>query len=144
MSYNRYGDCQDFPFMQIVTKIMLFTGTLLFLSCQYSGPVEEALRQSGRNRSELERVLDFYREKGDDLSLQAAKFLISEMPGHHSLENSSLSEFRQALDTMYPQMSNVIKRVVYQVPYRKDEFVANAEKRYDLETLSADYLIAHI
>lgn len=131
--------------MQIVTNIMLFTGILLFLcSCQYSGPVEEALRQSGKNRGELERVLDYYREKGDDLSLQAANFLISEMPGHHSLDNPSLFEFRQALDTMYPQMSNVIKKVVYQVPYRKDEFVANAEKRYDLEALSADYLIAHI
>jgi|GEM_PF-6333632 hypothetical protein len=62
MSYNTYGDRQDFPSMQIVTTIMLFTGILLFLSCQYSGPVEEALRQSGKNCSELERVLDFYRE----------------------------------------------------------------------------------
>lgn len=44
--------------------------------------LESALRQAKDNRKELEYLLAFY--KDDSLKLEAAKFLIRNMPGHYS------------------------------------------------------------
>jgi len=54
-----------------------------FSSCQrYDSQLEEALILAKENRGELEKSLAFYEE--DSLKLEAAKFLIKNMPGHYS------------------------------------------------------------
>lgn len=55
--------------------------------------LEQALKKSGNNRSELEKVLAHYSQKDtDSLKLQAAIFLIENMPGHYSYYGASLIE----------------------------------------------------
>ena len=44
--------------------------------------LEQALSMSGENREELEKVLEYY--KNDSLKLEAARFLIRNMPFHFS------------------------------------------------------------
>ena len=44
--------------------------------------LEQALSMAGENRSELEKVLEYY--KNDSLKLEAARFLIRNMPFHFS------------------------------------------------------------
>jgi hypothetical protein len=72
---------------QMKTVVLLFIASCLCLSCagRYSQEVEEVLRQSGGNRSELEKVLKHYRRiPADSLKLRAAEFLIVNMPGKYS------------------------------------------------------------
>ncbi len=44
--------------------------------------VEDALAAAGENRSELSRVLTHYWAEGDERKLEAARFLIANMPAH--------------------------------------------------------------
>jgi hypothetical protein len=64
--------------------------SVIFPSCKENN-LEKALRLSGKNRPELERVLIHY--KNDVLKLKAAQFLIENMPGHYSYagNNSELA-----------------------------------------------------
>ena len=57
---------------------------LFFCSCSspHSEAIEDALRQAGKNRKELEKVLKHY--SADSLKLRAAEFLIVNMPGKYS------------------------------------------------------------
>jgi hypothetical protein len=57
---------------------------LFCCSCTEPSRLETALRQSGANRPELEKVLAHY--AGDSLKYRAACFLIEHMPGKYSLE----------------------------------------------------------
>ena len=48
--------------------------------------VNSALKLSGDNRGELQKVLDYYRkEKPDSLKLKAAEYLISNMVAHYAV-----------------------------------------------------------
>jgi hypothetical protein len=62
---------------------------IICFSCseKYTPAIEEVLRQAGKNRSELERVLKHYsRKPADSLKLRAAEFLITNMPDKYSVE----------------------------------------------------------
>ena len=63
-----------------------FLFILYFFCCSCTAPsrLETALRQSGANQSELEKVLAHY--EGDSLKYRAACFLIEHMSGKYSLE----------------------------------------------------------
>ena len=60
------------------------------ISCgQHNAELENALKLAGENRGELEKVLYHYSQNpSDSLKLQAATFLIKNMPGHYTLEGS--------------------------------------------------------
>ena len=66
---------------------------ILILTGCATDPLEQALRLSGDNRPELERVLSHYRLSGDGEALRAAEFLIAGMPGHRSLSGSGMSDY---------------------------------------------------
>ena len=64
-------------------KNFLFIILILFLaSCSSKNTLlEQSLQQAGNNRSELEKVLEYY--KNDTLKYNAAIFLIENMPYHN-------------------------------------------------------------
>ena len=64
---------------------------LLLVSCNHDQKLEYALKASGPNRHELERVLDYY--KGDSLKFTAACFLIENMPGHCSYLGDEINDY---------------------------------------------------
>ena len=69
--------------MQKIRYLMLI---ILVYSCtSYPEAIEDVLRQAGKNRKELEKVLKYYgKNPADSLKLRAAKFLIVNMPGKYS------------------------------------------------------------
>lgn len=67
--------------------------------------LEEALEKAGGNRTELEQVLAHY--AGDSLKLEAAKFLIRNLPGHYSYaDTSDLQPYYNAVDSLLTAMGD--------------------------------------
>lgn len=104
--------------------------------------MEESLKESGKNRPELEKVLAHY--ANDSLKLQAAYFLISNMPGHHSWDSPQLSAYRNKMDSIYPEASSVTKRVVYSIPWHNDFSMEARQRVEDIQVIKGDFLIKHI
>ena len=62
---------------------LCFSILLIFVSCSRHSRLDDALEQSSSNRLELEKVLIHYQDNG--LKLNAARFLIENMPGKYSV-----------------------------------------------------------
>lgn len=126
-------------------KFIFMCMLLLCWGCQSTDPLEEALELAGENRGELEQVIAHYSRSPDDsLSLKAAIFLIENMPGHYTAESEDLQHYRNGMDSLYPQMSNVVKSVVYTIPLRVNLGIHPDRKVEDVKVMKADYLIKHI
>ncbi|WP_291529054.1 hypothetical protein [Bacteroides sp. UBA939] len=85
---NRLGN------MRTMILCVLFT---CLASCKEKEDVRLnfALEQAGANRAELERVLHHYRN--DSLKLEAARFLIRNMPGHGGYEDCRLDSVKAVM-----------------------------------------------
>lgn len=75
----------------VIVGAILFAHSFIFISCNRANDrdLDKALELAGANRSELEAVLEHYRD--DSLKLEAARFLIRNMPYHFSMEEYYLS-----------------------------------------------------
>lgn len=117
---------------------------LIACTSKYS-PLEEALELSGTNRKELEKVLSLYSQsESDSLKLRAAVFLIENMPGHYTLTNGLMDKYIRTMDSLYPDMSSIVKRVVYNIPLRNQRQLGNLKKVEDITVIKSDFLIQHI
>ena len=126
--------------------IIFFLSCLLsvLFSCQSNDHIESILQYSGENRNELEKIINHYSQNEEDsLQLKVAFFLIENMPGHYYLTNSMMERLNENMDSLYPKMSNIVKRVVYNIPIRK----GNTEEKWklveDIKTIQSDFLIIH-
>lgn len=130
------------------------TLTLLILSLalssckqQKDNRLDHALEQSGNNRKELESVLNHYSANPEDsLKLRAAVFLIENMPGHYTYEATWLDEYVASVDKD-PVLSTLpwdMKNIFRGHAYRLDEATKNAEKKFDIEHITAQFLIDNI
>ena len=99
---------------------------------------KEAMLQAHGNREELEKVLKYYEKEPE--KLEAAKFLIRNMSGLYSYTGEMLDSFRIALDQYVDSYSYDKKRFGYleNFPYEQ------VRLRYDIETITAEYLIENI
>ena len=80
-----------------VMKLTYFTTifSIVLFSCQHHhSKLKTALELAGNNRPELEKVLAHYTQSKDSLKLEAAKFLIENMPGHYTLRGDLIDSFR--------------------------------------------------
>lgn len=122
--------------------------TLAFCSCEKEcTDVEFALRKSGANRSELERVLTHYsRYPADTLKLKAAEFLIANMPGHYSYYGPSLESYRECVDSAraLKGIPWSIRNIYYLYPYQNVYALKNVKRIEDVECMKASYLIDNI
>ncbi len=134
------------PVLVIITLMSM----LLLLSggcSQWPGPVRKALQQAGDNRPQLQMVLDYYQAGGDRQKLQAAEFLIANMPGHgysvaavydpngnevafNALDYKNLKQAQDAWDALEKKYG--------QLKYKRKRFDS------DLKTITASYLIENI
>ena len=116
----------------------------ILFSCQTRDKaLETALQLAGENRSELERVLSHYsRVPEDSLKLRAAKFLISNMPGHYTLEGELINTYRAKIDTA--SIPYFAKKVL-DISLSQTEIVQkHSKKKEDVEHIKSDFLIRHI
>lgn len=121
----------------------------LLISCQMQTVLpgmEETLSKAGNNRKELFLVLRHYESQDDSLRLRAAQFLLENMADKGYLTGRSIEEYYNFIDSVYQ-----IKQEEYDIPciyatfrqqakYLKENPVLN----WDVQTLSADYLIQNI
>lgn len=111
---------------------------LLFIlnACQFSKDVrlEQALNFAGDNRKELEKVLEHY--KNEPEKLEAARFLIRNMPHWYSYEGWQLDSVKQVLAS-----GNISKEATEQ--WRHTSFYS-LPKVYDSHIITAGYLIENI
>jgi hypothetical protein len=107
-------------------------------------PVADALKAAGKNRAEMQKVLDHY--KGDPQKLAAARFLLEHMIGKAykvvvTVDKAGKDVGFDALK--YPSLDAATK--AYDELERKHGTLTDKTTPiYDLETLKADFLVEHI
>lgn len=111
--------------------------------------VTNTLKQAGENRIELEKVIDHYKEKGDSLGLKATYFLLENIPGKYAvLPKNENDKYKLALDFLPddPTGWDLALSRVYQYfdSVAVVQKMAEEEKVYDLDVITADYLIQNI
>lgn len=128
-----------------MNKFTLFTAiSLLMISCgKYSPAIREALKLSGNNREQLEKVLQHYHLPTDSLKLKAACFLIRNMPGHYTLHNEKIDRIRQIIDK--DTNCSYYYKKLYDITL--EHFIQEGSDSFreeDVQHITADFLIRHI
>ncbi len=112
MAFNDYlnylcgGIINIFKSEMMSRNILYVCLCVLAFSCGRGGDerVDHALGLAGDNRAELQRVLDHYSD--DAGKLEAARFLISNMPGHCSMsDDGTLRRYYVAVDSIVEAMA---------------------------------------
>ena len=133
------------------SKILFFFIILTFYACSSNENVllELALDNSGENRSELEAVLDHY--KDNQKKQEAARFLISNMIGKQVLDSNSVKGNHVYFDA-FANYRETYGSFLYDIQYAIYDSInklysytkVNPRFLSDLKELSSDYLIHHI
>lgn len=131
--------------MKKSTLHLLLLTILILPSCGFvtQNDLEKALKMSGENRSELEAVL-FYCKNKSDIHYAAAVYLIENMPGHFSLTEGCMPDFIQATDSLYQEMPDHIRKVVFTIPQRLTRYSSQMSIQEDIKVIKSDFLISHI
>ena len=106
-----------------------------------------ALKAAGKNKSELKAVLDHYRtEDKDPQKLEAAKFLIANMPEHYSYRDTVAinAYYNKALEILGTGPSPDWQRDTLRIISDKEYAGVMRKKVSDVEVIKADYLISNI
>ena len=119
-------------------RYLLLFICFLFSCSHYTAEIDAVLKQAGKNRKELEKVLKHYRKNpSDSLKLRAAEFLIVNMPGKYS-------EYYDApwndVATVYLRWTSSSNKQLVLDEYDLDKPV----KMDDIEHITANYLINNI
>lgn len=129
-------------------KLLSFALTILLLAgCSEDNRyLRDALKAAGENRTELEAVLEHYRTVDNDpQKLEAAKYLIANMPGHYSYRNM------EAMNDFYDKALEIFGKGT--VEWQRDTLRDIGDKYYariaqdvisDVEVMTSDYLIYSI
>lgn len=88
-----------------LTLLLVLLTSLLINCSDYPVEVRNALRAAGPNRSELEKVIDHYKQSGDILRLEAAYFLIANMPYHYTFDGEGIEAYEEAYRIMAKEPS---------------------------------------
>lgn len=124
--------------------IFLLFFPLILISCNNNPELNNALRLSGNNRSELEKVIyHFSQNLSDSLKLKAALFLIKNMPGHSSIVDPHIMNYYSQVDLKNKTAPFYIKNVLYNLPqYYTD--LSEVRRIEDVLVIKSDFLINHI
>lgn len=127
---------------RITYIILLFSSMLSCSSSDKDIELEQALQSAGKNRKNLEGVLNHY--KPDSLKYKAACFLIKYMPYHYSLEEYYLSPKRERYrpDILKFKQENDLKRhcdSLIHCGYIKQQHIV-----HDVTSIDSTFLINNI
>ena len=125
--------------------IPIIATSLIFSGCFHrNNRLEAVLDYSGNNRGELEKVLAHYsQDPADSLKLQAAIFLIENMPGHYRLTSPLLESYYAKVDTI-KNIPYSAKKLMQIIPYNYPEFRNDLQIQEDVKCITADFLIHNI
>ena len=121
---------------------LIITLLLLAVSCtRYPSAVERTLRFAGENRVELERVMERYRESGEEEKYRAACFLIGNMGGHGSKDGPALRKYYRELSAFYDRPDVDVRSLyAFEDSLFKTLDFSNLDMYYDARNISASYL----
>jgi len=146
--------------------LLLCFGVYFSLSLKKNGvynKVEQALLMSKKNKNELEKVLEYF--KDDSEKLKAAKFLISNMPSHYSVGYVKFTNnnHKEALELLNTTAKEQFFIGLNNVKVKKEAWIKNQKTKNkldslingiqtlkkghitkDIETLNSKFLIEHI
>ena len=110
--------------------------------------VNEALDAAGDNRTELQRVLDHFARDSDPNKLEAARFLVANMPGHgYIVASLRIKDTEKTVPYDPLAYANFKKSLAALDDLEKQHGElewARDKKIEDTNTISADFLIQHI
>lgn len=109
--------------------------------------LEEALTAAKANRPELEKALAHFEAKGDPQQLEAARFLIANMPGHGYITTSLQTKDGTTLpyDPLAHKTYKEALAVLDALEREHGDLEFNRSSiRYDVETMTASFLIGHV
>ena len=125
---------------------LLLTAALT-VGCNDISPIASVLDSAGSNRSELEAVLDHYKTKDNNpQKLQAAEFLIKNMPAHYSYAGDEIYEY-------YDYAARILANKSLSPEQQRDSLLFITDLKYrdlpshtvpDVQIIKADYLIKNI
>lgn len=125
----------------IFEKVLILLTALCLSACnKYPKEVRDALLLSGKNKSEIRKVLEHYsKSPADSLKLKAAYFLIGNMPGKYYYQGSLFNYFYEFVEKVeYPRVLDSIIKI--HGHFSTDRL----ELKYDIEQLKASFLIDNI
>ena len=131
------------PYNKYIIYLPLFMISI-FTSClsDEDRQLHYALKAAGENRIELERVLEHY--QGDTLRLRAAKYLISNMPYHYTLDTYLRSPNGEHLIVDVNQFEDRGKVYWYLDSLYKIGYQRVTEKHEDIREIGSEFLIQNI
>lgn len=128
---------------------------IIICACQSNSDkrIEFALKSAGKNRPELEKVLEHY--KNDSLKLLAARFLIGNLPGNVAYDSTKLYKYRGILlryDSLKKAHPERKSELLWQINDEWREFSKHMNIHFDiysklepdLHHVTANYLIKNI
>lgn len=127
--------------------LLLTVITALLAGCTTRSTMESALNQAGSNRTELEAVLNHYRDTDiNPQKLRAAEFLIENMPAHYSYADERIYEY-------YGYAGRILADKSLTPNQQRDSLQAITARKYsdlsshtvpDAQVIKADFLIDNI
>ena len=150
--FNKYSEIMKSSLARLETAGLLLCvifSAALFAGCDYfriPSEVRKSLKAAGDNKDELLAVIDHFRH--DSEKLQAAYYLIANMPGHYSVEGNNV------FDPAFDQIKPILDKTGL-TPESGEIFTAFIDSirqinppslslREDIKTISSDYLIQNI
>lgn len=117
-----------------ILSVIMFCSSCMQIAT-YNNEIEQALCKAGKNRTELEHVLNHY--KDDSLKHLAATYLIINMGDKYTLEHNTRWEDEATYLYRWNKINNNDSALIV---YNVEKTI----KKYDLEYITADYLINNI
>ena len=121
--------------------------TALTIGCSKHSSIAVVMDSAGSNRSELEAVLDHYKNADNNPEkLRAAEFLIENMPAHYSYAGPEIYEY-------YDYAAGILANKSLSPEQQRDSLLAITDLKYrdlpnhtvpDAQIIKADYLISNI
>lgn len=133
--------------MKIYRYSIIIFLMIISIGCQSTQDkdLEIALCLAGKNRVQLEKVMNHYAD--DSLKLEAAKFLIRNMPGHYSYEDTAkINRFYKSLDSLTMALKDsscqTIQNKIIEL-YNKHR-ISELRVIDDVRIISSEFLIDNI
>lgn len=133
--------------LQCICKLILFLALSVLNSyAQYPDAVEQNLKKSGKNHTELEKAIVYCQKSKDPLKLKAIYFLIANMDLHYSSDYYWENKDKQKIafsELDYPdfdQAATAFENIKFQNPGLEPKSVIYQ----DLETIKCSFIIENI
>jgi hypothetical protein len=139
----------------MMKKILFITSCLLcLLSCKNKPSITEALYRSGDNKLEIEKVINHYKQTGEEEKLEALYFLLANMPEKFGLDGDEVKKY-DGIFFVFDSLHKVGVNFSNNSPLVKSKWDSIIRKYgkpgiydelqvYDLEHIRASFLIEDI